>query len=149
MLLPNPEAVGTLLFVEDVRLELLAVVLPHFRFNWKSNQARFQSQHTHGLILTDVVRHTDCQRFNYWDWDIFHHTTHEQLSVTSHRSLKLESHIWRLVVSVNIEIARNCTDALVKLSLCPEGLMAVCFCICTAVFSQAVVTWNSVVDIFI
>ena len=52
-------------------------------------------------------------------------------------------------MSVNIEIARNCTDALVKLSLCPEGLMAVCFCICTAVFSQAVVTWNSVVDTFI
>ena len=55
MLLPNPEAVGTLLFVEDVRLELLAVVLPHFHIIWKSNQVRFQSQHTHGLWSDTLI----------------------------------------------------------------------------------------------
>ena len=48
MLLPNPEAVGTLLFVEDVGLELLAVVLPHFGFDGKSNF----NHSTHSLMAS-------------------------------------------------------------------------------------------------
>ena len=57
MLLPNPEAVGTLLFIEDVRLELLAVVLPHFRFKLEIQPSQISvTAHSWPHIDTLIVK---------------------------------------------------------------------------------------------
>ena len=51
MLFPDPEAVGTLLLVEDVGLELVAIVLPHI-----------------GLFFghtKNVTRSTFCSHFSF------------------------------------------------------------------------------------